>query len=200
MKLTAHRPQHRRIVAPSSRRAGAGGSGSGGDGDSNVVDGGTFTLALGADPGTLDPQMSAGSALFSVTQFAYDTLVSVDPRAARSQSALAKEWKVDGTTVTLTLDDGITCSDGSTSPRPTAADNIAFVADPENQSPFLGAFLPGRRHGRGRRRGRHRHADARSAGAVRAQRPREPADGLRAGLDGPRRRWPTAPTAPARTC
>ena len=31
-------------------------------------------------------------------------------------SQLAKDWKVDGTTVTLTLNDGITCSDGSTSP------------------------------------------------------------------------------------
>src|SRR4051794_25841054 len=40
--------------------------------DSNVVDGGTFTMALKSDPGNLDPQSSAQSALFTVTQLAYD--------------------------------------------------------------------------------------------------------------------------------
>ena len=65
-----------------------------------------------ADPGALDPQMSAVSALFQLSQFAYDNLVSVDANGEIG-SQLAKDWKVDGTTVTLTLNDGLTCSDGS---------------------------------------------------------------------------------------
>ncbi|MGH8939468.1 MAG: hypothetical protein ACRDV2_08970, partial [Actinomycetes bacterium] len=47
-------------------------------GKAPVVEGGTFTLGLSSDPGNLDPQMGAGSGLYTVTQFAYDTLVGVD--------------------------------------------------------------------------------------------------------------------------
>ncbi|GAA1966295.1 ABC transporter substrate-binding protein [Microbacterium deminutum] len=105
------------------------------------VDGGDFVLALSADPGSLDPQMSAGGALFAVSKFAYDNLVSVDDKGEIG-SQLAKDWKVDGTTVTMTLNDGITCSDGTDFTAQTAADNITWVADPANKSPFLGAYLP----------------------------------------------------------
>ena len=92
-----------------------------------------------------------------LTQFAYDSLVSVDAKG-KIGSQLAKDWKVDGTTVTLTLNDGVTCSDGSDFTAKTAADNITWVGDPANKSPFLGAFLPGRRH----RGGRSRQAPSRS--------------------------------------
>src|SRR5690606_7869238 len=50
----------------------------GGASSGEPIEGGTFTQILSADPGNLDPQMSAGSALFDVTTFAYDTLVAVD--------------------------------------------------------------------------------------------------------------------------
>jgi peptide/nickel transport system substrate-binding protein len=117
--------------------AGAGGS----TPSAKYVDGGTFNLGLAADPGSLDPQMSAGGALFAVSKFAYDALVSVDEKG-QIQSELAKDWKVDGTTVTMTLNDGITCSDKSAFTAQTAADNITWVGNPANKSPFLGAFLP----------------------------------------------------------
>ena len=119
-----------------------GSSGDGGTSDANVVDGGTFTMALSADPGSLDPQSSAASALFTVSQLAYDPLVSVDSETGAIQSGLATDWKVDGTTVTLTLGDGITCSDGTDLTASVVADNVAYVADPKNKSPFLGTFLP----------------------------------------------------------
>ena len=38
----------------------------------------TFTMALASDPGNLDPQMAAGSALFTLSQLAYDSLLSVN--------------------------------------------------------------------------------------------------------------------------
>ena len=88
--------------------AGASGSSSS---SSDFVEDGTFTFSMVADPGALDPQMSAVSALFQLSQFAYDNLVSVDANGEVG-SQLAKDWKVDGTTVTLTLNDGLTCSDG----------------------------------------------------------------------------------------
>ncbi|GII75256.1 peptide ABC transporter substrate-binding protein [Sphaerisporangium rufum] len=120
-----------------------GGSDRGGQAQkAEVVEGGTFTLGLSSDPGSLDPQMSAGSSLFTVTQFAYDPLVGVDGDSGEILPALADSWQVDGTTVTLTLGDGITCADGTPLTAAGIADNINFVADPKNKSPFLGTFLP----------------------------------------------------------
>ena len=49
--------------------AGCGGTSTSG-GSAQVVDGGTFTLAMSSDPGNLDPQMGAGTTLFTVSQFA----------------------------------------------------------------------------------------------------------------------------------
>jgi peptide/nickel transport system substrate-binding protein len=125
--------------------AGCGGSdsdsnSSGGGGD--VVDGGTFTMGLTTDPGTLDPQMGAGSALYTVTQLAYDPLVSVNAETGDIESGLATEWKTEGNTVTFTLADGITCSDGAALTATDVADNLNFVADPKSKSPFLGTFIP----------------------------------------------------------
>ena len=99
-------------------------------------------MAIAGDPGKLDPQSSASSQLFAVNQLAYDNLVSVDAETGEIQSQLATEWKVDGTTVTLTLAEGVTCSDGSDFTATTAADNIAYVGDPKNKSAYLGTFLP----------------------------------------------------------
>ena len=117
-------------------------SGSGGGGDSEYVDGGTFTMAIAGDPGKLDPHSSASTQLFAVNQLAYDNLVSVDAETGEIQSQLATEWSVDGTTVTLTLAEGITCSDGSDFTASAVADNIAYVGDPKNKSAYLGTFLP----------------------------------------------------------
>ena len=121
---------------------GDGSENNGGGGDAAVVDGGTFTMALTSDPGNLDPQSAAGAALFTVTQLAYDPLLSVDADSGAITSQLATDWQVDGKTVTLTLADGVTCADGSELTATDVADNIAYVGDPKNKSPFLGTFLP----------------------------------------------------------
>lgn len=113
-----------------------------GGGDSEYASGGTFTMAIAGDPGKLDPHSSASSQLFAVNQLAYDNLVWVDGETGEIESQLAKEWSVDGTTVTFTLNEGITCADGSEFTASTVADNIAYVGDPKNKSPYLGTFLP----------------------------------------------------------
>ena len=99
-------------------------------------------MALSADPGSLDPQSSSASALFTMSQFAYDPLVSVNGKTGAIQPQLATQWNVSGKTVTLTLAQGITCSDGSTLTASDVASNLAYVAEPKNKSPFLGTFLP----------------------------------------------------------
>ena len=47
-------------------------------GGANFVDGATFTMSLTADPGNLDPQLSAANAVFQTTSFGYDTLIHLD--------------------------------------------------------------------------------------------------------------------------
>ncbi len=121
--------------------AGCGGPSTGG-GKAEFVDGGTFTLATSSDPGNLDPQMGAGTTLFTVSQFAYDPLVSVDGKTGEIKSGLAKSWDVKGTTITLTLNADITCSDGAKLTATDVARNLDFVADPASKSPFTGTFFP----------------------------------------------------------
>jgi peptide/nickel transport system substrate-binding protein len=140
MKLTTVGIRGLCLVLAAAALAGCGGS-SNSNGKAAVVDGGTFTFALSSDPGNLDPQLGAGSSLFTVTQFAYDSLLSVND-TGEIRSGLAKSWDVHGTTVTLTLAPGITCADGAKLTAKDVADNLAFVADPASKSPFLGTFFP----------------------------------------------------------
>ena len=114
---------------------------SGGAAAGNVVSGGTFTLAMNSDPGNLDPQASAASDDYQMSFLAYDRLLSID-NAGTIQSELATSWRSGPASVTLTLKKGITCSDGSAFTAQTAADNLNYVANPKNASPFAGVMLP----------------------------------------------------------
>ena len=117
------------------------GCGGGGSAAGDVVSGGTFTLAMSSDPGNLDPQSSVATNNYQMAFLAYDSLLSVDGSGA-IRSELATSWHVDGKNVTLTMHKGITCSDGSAFTAQTAADNLNYVANPKNNSPFAGVFLP----------------------------------------------------------
>lgn len=128
------------VLAASMTLAGCSGSGSGSSAGGKVVSGGTFTMALSADPGNLDPQASAASTTYQMSLLAYDPLVSLDKSGA-IRSQLATSWKDNGKTVTLTLHKGITCTDGSAFTAQTAADNINYVANPKNASPWAGTLI-----------------------------------------------------------
>jgi peptide/nickel transport system substrate-binding protein len=112
-----------------------------GGGSDEAVSGGTFTMAMSADPGNLDPQASAASNVYQMSYIAYDPLLSVDA-TGKVRSQLATSWQVHGQNVVLTLHKGITCSDGSAFTAQTAADNVNYVANPKNSSPFTGVFIP----------------------------------------------------------
>lgn len=121
--------------------AGCSGGGSGSSSGGKVASGGTFTLAMIADPGNLDPQMSTSSALFQMSMLAYDSLLGQDANG-KITSQLASSWKVSGKQTTLTIKPGITCSDGAKFTAATAAKNINFIGNPKNKSPFAGVFVP----------------------------------------------------------
>ncbi len=102
---------------------------------------GTFTMVLNADPGNLDPQSGVASSLFQASQFAYDSLVSVAADGS-IKSQLATDWKVDGTTVTLTLGEGITCSDGSPLTATDVVANLDYLGNPDNKNALGATYYP----------------------------------------------------------
>lgn len=114
-------------------------SSTGGDDREPVVDG-TFRTSITGDPGNLDPQLTVLALTRWVTTFMYDSLIFLDEGEAVPY--LAESWEVDLTSVTYTLREGVTCSDGTPLTATDVADNFAFVADPANQSPQLGLWVP----------------------------------------------------------
>ncbi|MBB5785576.1 ABC transporter substrate-binding protein [Jiangella mangrovi] len=118
----------------------AGGSGASG-GDAEPVADGAFTTAVAADPGNLHPHLTALSATRAIDAYLYDKLVYFTTDG-EELPWLAESWDVTPDTVTYTLRDGITCSDGSPLTATDVAANFQFIADPANQSPMLGVMVP----------------------------------------------------------
>ncbi|CAM5417365.1 peptide ABC transporter substrate-binding protein [Streptomyces spiroverticillatus] len=105
-----------------------------------LADGRTFTMALSADPGTLDPGLTAMSIAFQVDRFLYDPLVHV-AKDGTARAGLAEEWQADATTARFTLRSGVTCADGTPLTARDVAANIAFMADVKNRSPMTGLLV-----------------------------------------------------------
>ncbi|WP_192498755.1 ABC transporter substrate-binding protein [Ornithinimicrobium pratense] len=103
--------------------------------------GGTITMAIGDDPGNLDPAMTVLQVTRGVGRMAYDSLVRTSPDGEIVPN-LATEWEVTPTSVTFSLNPDATCADGTPFTATDAADNISFIADPENASPLLGIMVP----------------------------------------------------------
>lgn len=119
--------------------AGCGGSDSGGSAEPAPA-GGTYVLAIGDDPGNLDPSMTVLTVTRAVSRLAYDSLINYDADG-NVVSQLATEWETTPTSATFTLDPEATCSDGSPFTPTDAADNITYIADPENRSELLGTYV-----------------------------------------------------------
>ncbi|MEV1179408.1 ABC transporter substrate-binding protein, partial [Nonomuraea sp. NPDC049784] len=121
--------------------AACGGTTSGPEQQGKPATGGTFTFAIPADPGALDPAMGVLSVTNNVLSLAYDTLVSVD-ESGKIVPALAEKWDVKPESVTFTLRKGVTCSDGSPVTPSNVADNVNHIADPATKSPIYGVLVP----------------------------------------------------------
>ncbi|SDM27012.1 peptide/nickel transport system substrate-binding protein [Nonomuraea maritima] len=105
------------------------------------VTGGTFTYAIPADPGVLDPAMAVLSVTNNVLSMAYDTLVGTGENG-EIVPRLAEKWDVKPESVTFTLRKDATCSDGSPVTASNVADNVNHIADPATKSPIYGVFVP----------------------------------------------------------
>ncbi|SFR70021.1 ABC transporter substrate-binding protein [Halogeometricum limi] len=75
-------------------------------------EGSTLTYARGNDSGTLDPQNTTSGEDVKVTNQVYDQLIMFEPGQTTLREGLATEWNLEGTTVTLTLREGVTFHNG----------------------------------------------------------------------------------------
>ncbi|MEV7012884.1 ABC transporter substrate-binding protein [Streptosporangium sp. NPDC051022] len=105
------------------------------------AEGGTFSFALSADPGVLDPAMGILGVTNSVLSLAYDTLVYNSPEG-KIMPGLAEKWDVKPASVTFTLRKDVTCSDGSKLTAADVAENVNHIADPATKSPVYGVLVP----------------------------------------------------------
>lgn len=122
--------------------AGCGGDNGGTpDGETEYVDGATFTMAMNADPGALNPATAVTGATNLLLSFAYDPLVHVGADG-ELLPGLATSWQVEPTAVTFTLHPDATCADGSPVTPETVARSIEYVTDPDTGSPLLGVLIP----------------------------------------------------------
>src|SRR6266545_8008426 len=120
---------------------GCGGGSAGAGATGAPLSGGTFTMNLGTDPGTINPYKTTGGTNRQIIAFAYDTLIGRTPGGAIVPQ-LATRWQASPDQVTYTLRKGVTCQDGHTlTPGDVAAD-FNSVNDPKAPSPWIGFALP----------------------------------------------------------
>jgi peptide/nickel transport system substrate-binding protein len=105
------------------------------------AEGGTFTSAISADPGSLDPLLTSDQIANRLIGFTYDTLINLDSKG-NVLPQLATSWQANPDSVTFTLRKGVTCADGSTLTASQVAANFNFVKNPKSQSTALGYNLP----------------------------------------------------------
>ncbi|MER6948376.1 ABC transporter substrate-binding protein [Nonomuraea sp. NPDC000554] len=113
----------------------------GGQAGEQTTGGGTFTMAIAADPDNLHPLTSSSAYTSAVGRFLYDSLVRLKPDGSIA-SGLATAWKQGRNSVTFTLAPGISCAGGSPLKASDIAANFAFVTDPRNGSPLLDGDVP----------------------------------------------------------
>ena len=126
----------------------SGGSPSGGTGSTSTsgtaqqyASGGTFTFAVSADPGTLNPLNNTATTANWLFRFLYQPLVTVNANGAVAPG-LASSWTFNGTKATFTIDKNATCSDGSKITPSVIAKDFAWVKNKANASSVIGAVLP----------------------------------------------------------
>jgi peptide/nickel transport system substrate-binding protein len=129
------------ITAVGMLLGGCGGGGAGSGSSGAPLSGGTFTMNLGTDPGTINPYKTTGGTNRQIIAFAYDTLIGRTP-GGTIVPQLATRWQASPDQVTYTLRKGVTCQDGHTlTPGDVAAD-FNSVNDPKEPSPWIGFALP----------------------------------------------------------
>lgn len=106
--------------------------GAGGDG---------VTVAIEADPGSLNPITNATQAGETLAAFSYESLLSFPP-GQEETGALAEKWEVSTTEAVFTLKKDITCADGAKLTPSDVAATFTYAQTPDTGSPYRGVYFP----------------------------------------------------------
>ncbi|MFD1939938.1 MULTISPECIES: ABC transporter substrate-binding protein [Nonomuraea] len=129
------------VVAVTGLLAAACGASPSTPGGGGVVENATFTAAIPADPGVLDPATAILAVTNNTLNYAYDTLVTTKADGTLVPT-LAEKWDVKPESVTFTLRKNVTCADGSPVTPSVVAENFTHIADPATKSPVYGVLIP----------------------------------------------------------
>lgn len=116
-------------------------AGGGASSNGAPLSGGTFTMNLGTDPGSINPYKATGGTNRQIFAFSYDTLVARTP-TGDTVPQLASSWQAGPNTVTYTLRKGVTCQDGSTLAAGDVAADFNYIKDPATFSPWVNFTIP----------------------------------------------------------
>lgn len=111
-------------------------------GDAGSSGRGEAVLAVASDPGSLDPQAKVDNANLVMGRLAYDTPVALLD-GGKLVPQVVTDWSRQGKTWTLTVREGVTCSDGTPVDGTTIAKNINYIVDPTNGSAMVDVAVPG---------------------------------------------------------
>lgn len=99
------------------------------------------TVAIEADPGSLNPITNATQAGETLAAFSYESLLSFPP-GQEETGALADTWEVSTTEAVFTLKKDITCADGSKLTASDVAATFTYAQQPDTGSPYRGVYFP----------------------------------------------------------
>lgn len=97
--------------------------------------GGTVTMRLREDAGTLDPALSTVGGQ-TIDSFLYDSLVHLDA-SGTFVSGIAKSWDVTPNSATFTLRDDVTCTDGHVITPTDVKATYDHLKDPETKATWI---------------------------------------------------------------
>ncbi|MDP9460277.1 MAG: ABC transporter substrate-binding protein, partial [Actinomycetota bacterium] len=103
--------------------------------------GGTFSIAVGIDPDTLDPAGQTTTTVQNMVDYVVETLVSVDDEGTvEPRLAETFETSEDGLTVTLGLREGVTFHDGTPFNAEAVKFNLERILNPAVKVPLAAPY------------------------------------------------------------
>ncbi|MGW8483369.1 ABC transporter substrate-binding protein [Microbacterium sp. NPDC055903] len=99
------------------------------------------SIAIAADPGSLNPITNATQAGQEISAYLYETLMSF-AHGKDAEGLLAESWTESTTEVSFVLKEGIVCTDGSELTASDVKASFDYAADPETASPYSGVYFP----------------------------------------------------------
>ena len=101
----------------------------------------TVKYAISQDPGKLNPITNATGDGVQLSDFAYESLLSM-PADKEPTGSIAKEWKATTTEATFTLKDDVTCSDGTALKASDVKATFDYVLKDAADSQYNGVYVP----------------------------------------------------------